>query len=621
MEPSPAGRPGQEGEARLLAALLLLLLLALAGAVAGVAYLPTHDGPQHVFTAHAAAHLDAPGRGWAEWLTPNVPVTNHGFTALFAPFDAWLPWPLALRAALTLTVLLWAGGAIAFVRAVHPGRLWLALPLAAAACQWSLYMGFFSFHAASGLGLWVLALAFGRRRWSAAFRVGLALLLLLQALMHVFPAVLTGALVACLALARAQPGARARALAGVACVGAPAALVAAATLRIGFSALGDYNEGAGGSAVLAPGPWWAVAYCFTAGPAWRAWALPLLGVGSLALTLRRGLRAEDRALALGGAGLLLAALSLPLHLRAWDFFSVRWLPLGVCALVALTPIERVRQGPARRALAAGFALWAFAATGWAWQHNRDLAERMAPALRGLDVALARDGMRLPIVMDPYLGASPEVPFAVPALNLGALYAASQGGVVPDLFTVNPVLHYALRREAAWRSAPGAVDRSYAIDLADPERDAAFRRAVLAYLASRATQVQDVILWGHEADAEQLLAMGFRADFRAGGLLLAHFEGCPLTVRVQGADARESLVVGWYPAWHVSHRYPLARGRAAPDGALELRLRQSCGAVWLGFEDRELACAGADAEGHLVVASPRDTPEVSCRVRHPALAAR
>ncbi|MBW2269599.1 MAG: hypothetical protein JRH16_13570 [Deltaproteobacteria bacterium] len=621
---------GSLGGAWLRSATFLLLLLALAGAVGGVEYLPTHDGPQHVFAAHAAAHLDHPGSGWQHWLTANVPPTNHGFTALFAPFDAWLPWPTALRIALTLSVLLWAGGAIAFVTALARERVWLALPLAAAACQWTLYMGFFSFHAASGVGLWVLALALRRAHWSLRTCVELALLLLAQALMHVVPALLTGCVLLALAASRATRGERLRALARVVALGTPAALVALAVLRIGLTAIGDHNEGIGNDVILTRAPWWSIARCFTAGPAWRAWLLPLLALAGGAFALRRargGLSPEDRALAASGALLLLAGLLLPLHLRAWDFFSVRFLPLGVAVLVAIVPLERLRDARWQRAVGAALALWSFAATGWAWQHHRSLQARMAPALAGLDAPISRDGLRLPIVMDAYLGEPPataaEVPYVVPALNLGALYAASQGGVVPYSFTLNPVLHHALRRDEAWASLPGAVDRRYAIDLARTSvgRDPLFRSAVLAYVAAHATPYQDVVLWGRPEDAQQLREMGYRLDYESGGLAIAHFEGCPLTVRVENADEDATLTVGWHPAQQVTHRYPLVRGRLANDGSRELPLRQSCGSVWLGLEEGGLACQGADASGRLLVRSTRHTPRVVCRAQRMDLAVR
>lgn len=607
-----------------------LLLLALAASVGGVAYLPTHDGPQHVFTAHAAAHLDAAGTGWSHWLRTNVPATNHGFTALFAPFDAFLDWRQALRIALVLGVLLWAGGAFALVHAIEPARAWLALPLAAAACQWTLYMGFFSFHAASGLGLWVIAFALRRDPTDRALAstLPLAALLLAQALMHVVPAILTGTVLLTLAATRAPKGGRTRALAATVACGLPAAAVALAAVRVGFDALGAYNEGIGSDPTLVRSPWWAIAKCFTAGPAWRAWGLPILAaVGAASVFGLRSRSATERGIAVAGAALLVAAIALPLHLRAWDFFSVRFLPLGVTLLAALVPIERLRAPTLRHATAMALAGWAFAASGWAWQHQRDLAARMAPALAGLDTELVRSGMRLPIVMDAYLGApEPEhatVPYAVPALNLGALYATSQGGVVPYSFTLNPVLHHALRNQEAWNATPGAVDRRYAIDLARTTtgRDPLFRRAVLAYVAARSTRYEDVILWGSDDDVEALLGMGYEADHRSPGLVIARFVGCEIAVTVDGADAEAALTVGWYPAQQVTHRYPVARGRAVADGTRELRLRQSCGPIWLGFDDPETVCEGADADGRWVIASPRESSNVVCRARGPRLAHR
>ena len=94
--------------------------------------------------------------------------------------------------------LLWALGAFCFVRAVRPERSWLGLPLGAAALQWSLYMGFFSFYVATAFGLFILAYAFRSAPERARQSLWLAVLLWLQAIMHVLPAILTGLTVAAL---------------------------------------------------------------------------------------------------------------------------------------------------------------------------------------------------------------------------------------------------------------------------------------------------------------------------------------------------------------------------------------------------------------------------------------
>lgn len=99
----------------------LVALLALAS-LWSVDYLPTHDGPQHIFGVHASQRLDDPATGYGRFLEPNLPITGHGFALVFAPFDYWLPWRTATRLALSCLVLAWCGGAFCLARAVQPQR-------------------------------------------------------------------------------------------------------------------------------------------------------------------------------------------------------------------------------------------------------------------------------------------------------------------------------------------------------------------------------------------------------------------------------------------------------------------------------------------------------------------
>ena len=619
MERLPGSTPAAGSRAVGLA--LAGVLAALVLAVAGVGYLPTHDGPQHVFTVHAAQHADAPETGWGHWLAPNVPVTNHGFATVFAPFDAWLPWRTALRAALSLLVVAWGLAVFALARAVRAERAWLGVALAAGALGWPLYMGFFSYHAATALGFAVLALAFGAPRWSAARRLLLAVLLLAQALMHVFPAVLTGGLLALLALLRAEPGHRLRELALCLVMGLPAAGIALALASVGLETLAEFNDEPAAGTELVRAPLFTLGRCALGGPAWRAWPLTVLAVLATGLALYRrgrGLSADDRALLLGGGLLFAGGALLPLHIPAWDFFSVRFLPLGIAALVIALPFERLSRRPQQLA-AISLTAFALAASGWAFGYNRSLETRAADALAGLDADVHRDGMRLPIVLDPYLGLpiAPErapMPYSVPLLNLGQLYATSQGGLVPYTFMFNPHLH-AVVFQAEWHKA---VDRRYAIDLADPRRrdDPALRRAMLSYLAGRGTAYQDVILWGAPEDVDRLEALGFRSDWRRGGGAIARFEGCPFTLEFPAGTAvppDATIEIGWLPAWHTTHRYRASRTRPTPEGGRALPVRQTCGGLWVRLEGTELACEGADAEGRLLVPSTRATPRVTCRL--------
>jgi hypothetical protein len=620
---APKAPAGREAGA---AAVHALVLAALLGALWCVDYLPTQDGPQHVFSVHALHRLDDPRLGYGRWLEPGTPVTNLGFHWVYGALERLLPWRQALSLALALQLAVWSAGAFALARSVGTGRAWLGVALSAAALQWSLYMGLFSYHLATGLGLVAVAVGAAAPRWSTRRALTLAALLLVQALGHVVPAIATGFVLAAVALARAPRGARLRALLQLGAIGAPAACVALALASVGLAALGDYTQGTTGP-VLDPGPapWWALARCFTSGPAWRAWPLTLLALASplIALAARTPRRVEDRALLAAGTTLLVAAALLPLHLRAWDFFSVRFIPLGVACCVVALPFERLMPS-ARRIAAASLAGFALASTAWAAGYHRELEARAAEALAGLDARFAVAGPRLPIVLDAYLGrplddAAATVPFAVPLLNLGALYAVAQGGVPAYGFYVNPQIHGIVRREGTRALYPHIIDRRYAIDLALPARanDTAMRRAIVALAAGYGAGYEDVILYGRPDDVDWLLSLGFVPEFREGGLALARFEGCPVTLRFPpGSDVREDTVVemGWFPAWHATRRYRVGSGWPDPDGGIRLPLRETpCGGLWFRLDDEERRCEGADPEGHLVVASSRATPVVECRV--------
>jgi hypothetical protein len=606
---------------RSLAACTLLLSVC---AVWGVDYLPTNDGPRHVFAVHAAARLEVVEAGYGQFFEAAHPITSRGFAAIFGPLDRVLPWREALRLSLALMVVLWGLGALWFAHAVHPGRAWLGVAIAAGALQWSLYMGFFSFYVATASGLFVAALAFRRPAWSRGERGLLAALLLVQALFHVVAAAATGLLIACLALARAAPGGRLRAAVGVALLGGPAAAVVVAllTLDLGGPAVDDRTAQSGG--VWAP--FWALGRCFVSGPPWRAWPLTLLALAApLAWRkLARGaLRAEDRALLLAGGLLLAVALALPLHLPFWEYASVRFLPLGVCALVLAIPLERLRWPLLRRGLLVGIGVFALLSPAWAWQHHRGLRRDGAEALSGLDADLQRRGPRLPVLLGDTrpgaAGAAAAVPYAAPLANLGHLYAVAQGGVVPYNFAVDPRIHHIVYSEGFRRypAVPPGLDAWRAgAPTAGPERAAVVTRA-----AGYGSVYEDVILWGRPEDAELFLHRGYVVDWRSGGLMLAHFEGCPLRLSLPeepapGADA--FVEMGWHPLRETARRVSLARARRDGSGRRVLDLpRAPCGAVWLRLLAEGRSCAGADSRGRWVVASTRDTPRVHCEWREEA----
>jgi hypothetical protein len=629
---SHGGTGARAGEASLLVALAAAALAALFL----VDYLPTNDGPRHIFAIHAANHLDDVESGYGSFFEPSSPVTSLGFQTLFAPLESWLPWRTALTLAQGAMLLLWTLSAYAFARAVHPGRGWLGLALAAAAFQWSLYMGLFSFYIASGVGLVVLAVAFARSVWTVQRRAILCALLFAQALFHVAAAAATGIVLAILVLCRSPRSELAASLAWLAGIAAPAALVALSVAASGFEGLVAQSE-AEGAARYESAPLWTLGRCFLGGPAWRAWPLTLLAAAApvIAVATRgTGRRPEDRALVIAGSLLLAAAAMLPLHVPAWQFLSVRFVPIACCVLVAALPLERVHGTAARRTAISCLVAFAAASTAWAADYNRNLAARSADALSGLDAPLIRNGPRLPIVLDPGLPATSfdpgAMPFAAPLANLGHLYAVAQGGVMPHNFAVNPKLHHILLREGAYRRyppiPPDLYDWPHWLDRSDPQSDRLRRAAVVTRAARFGAHYQDVILWGRPEDGDLLLHRGYVPLWRKGGLLIAAFEGCPLTVALPPAPAlrREGVVeLGWYPLEEAALRVRVGGGTRNAAGGIELPIDGApCGAVWIRLTSRAHrsgaggpppgVCDGADAEGRLVVPSTRETPVVECR---------
>lgn len=590
-------------------------------------YLPTHDGPQHIYTVHAAQRLGDPSAGYDRYLEAAHPITAHGFAVLFAPFDMWLPWQTAYRVALSLMLLLWISGSVSLARSLDPKRTWLGILLAGAGFQWSLYMGLFSFYIAVAFGLWVLAFAISRESLRPRDHAILGALLFVQALFHIFPALLTSAVVGMVGLSRVSARERMR-TAAVSLLSMAPVLLIAVLLAIGSGEQAQYHSRADTDWQYTWPGLWILGKCMSGGPAWRAWTLTLLaGMSPLVAVamFRDRLETRDRVLLMAGTGLLAAALALPLHLKGWDFFSLRFIPLAVVCLLVGFPLEAA-TARMRKAFSVAAALFAIASSVWALGYNQNLDQRSAPALAGLSQDLTRDGPRLPIVMDPYLGRPLDdrealMPFVVPLLNLGQLYATQQGGFAADTFAISPTTHQVLIRPDA-EPYPAYPDRSYAIALAAaaPGDREELRRRIASYAASFGAGFEDVILYGTNDDADLLIARGFEVDFRAEGLMLAHFRGCSLSLEVNqasdaGRDTNTEIEMGWYPLLETSQRFVMS-----PSASSVFDLTGApCGPVWLRVTSAADAaegsaprtCRGADAQGRLILPDSRNTPRVRC----------
>src|SRR4029079_1538513 len=115
------------------------------------------------------------------------------------------------------------------------------------------------------------------------------------------------------------------------------------------------------------------------------------------------------------------------------------------------------------------------AIAWAGWHNKRLEQACGPALAGLDADIKRNGPRLPIILDPGCNALSAkkvfvLPHAEPLLNIGALYAVQQGGVVPYAFVGIPQLHGFVLTRRGYNRFPDQPDRKKfwgGLALADP----------------------------------------------------------------------------------------------------------------------------------------------------------
>jgi hypothetical protein len=603
------------------------LTLALAAAAVGVIlvlfhvdYLPTLDGPYHLLAGYLENHFDDPGAAWPAWLQRGSPYTALGFHLVFSFLERLFAWRTAFQLTLVVLTLAWGFGYLNLVRALHPRRAALGLLGFATSISWTVYMGFFSFAMSIAMGFTTLALAASAWPWTPRRRALLVALLLVQAVAHAFGAALTGLVLLAIVLVSPLPGgarARAREIALLASMGLPALLIAA-------TASGDPS---------APTVWLSLAdhfrvlpATFLPGPTWRAWTPLLLGLGGVAFTIRRLRRGQARPaeIALAGAAVLHLALAFaaPMDLAAWKLFSPRFLPFGCLLGAALLPLERL---DARRRLAvlAGLSVFTMASLSWAARAATSLRARADEALSGLSAPLHRTGPRLEVALDAFAAqadsAHQEIPFYAPLLNLGPLYAIEQGGISPFGFLTNPRIHPFVLSAQGQARYPGIFSRGY---LVDPriQTDPAVRAEQITYLAMVGAPFEDLIFQGRPEDGELLIALGYAADFRRGGLFLGHLEGCPVTARVVTPASQRARVFLQYSAEALAGTLQRSELPPAPpaEGAevtREVKLSPPlCGPMWLrvsldrdgsgGPSKGDAFCEGADAAGRVHLA-PRD----------------
>lgn len=613
---------------------VIVAWLAALVAVNLVAYVPTHDGPQHIYLGHLLNHFSDPGSIYPLYFRPARPLAALGFSSIFCPLDDVLGWQIAFRLSLSVIVSMWGWSVWALARTIDPRRAIVGVMGFATAFQWTLYMGFFSWMISMALGLGTLAVAL-RLPWSVQRRVLIALLLAIHAVAHPFPALVTSLVLVTLVLFHHATRRWWRELIWLALMGIPVVLVIA------------YANGWFGSETVSlpagePSPERSFAMVmrdalnlFVGGPYWRSIPVSLatafaVGWGAWRWKTRRS-GATDRALWLVGSLLLLIYFLAPLHLGTWEFFSPRFLaPASLLLWVAL-PLETL----SRTAYLVVFSLVCVhggAALAWSTRFHRELFNRSADILALAREPIRRHGPRLPMIVDTRLGYGNEMdrwyPYFEPSLNVGTLFAIEQGGVVPYTFTSVPQLHGLVFSEEGKSRMPAAPYRQvygpvYRAAVAQSNQHVA--SAAMVSWASFGSSFEDVVYIGPRHELETLVSRGYRVEKHRGDGAILRFEGCPTDVAVMvSGPLPHALTVeyGWLPV--TLHSYSMT----APTGTqpIENKINFSfsgmpCGPVWVrAWLDRDdtgtltsadRVCNGTDREGRMHFEITHETRHVVC----------
>jgi hypothetical protein len=593
-----AERGSAASRVTVLVAFAVVALVALV-AIHVVDYIPTHDGPQHLYASHIFNHFGDSATPYDQYYVPGQPLSVLGFTLLFSPLEALLGWRGAVQAVFTLVVIGWAVGMGAIARRLHPARLPAAALAFVIAFQWALYMGFFSYVLSTVLGLATIAVALGggEPTWPWRRRAVIFVLLSSQGLLHVFGAQVTAVVLVALVVARTPPKRWLREGVLLALMGLPVILlVGYAAARLLWGADTEPRSEAthpdlGERIALLRG-------AFLGGPWWRAWPPLLMMLASMALAVARwrSLRPEERGLLVAGGVLLVLFSVSPLDMAGWQFFSPRFLPMAAACLLPLLPWEKLNSARHTAATCAQ-SVFVVAALVWTIWFHLDLRSRMADVDEGLRATVATKGPRLPIVLDPSAGLpldwrEASYAFYEPALNIGALYAVEQGGVIPYTFTVNAQLHVFVFSEEGLDRFPRAPER---LTMGRAWLDALGRgampeaTAMLTRFAWYGAAYDDVILLSRFGSERALFVdRGYEVVHEHGRLSILRFRGCPVRMAVASPIGGPFVIrTGWAPVDDLVLQAVVPPGAGEAGRVASDPLKTPCGPAWFeAFVDED-----------------------------------
>ena len=601
-----------------------------------VPYIPTGDGPQHILSAHIENHYADAGSLYPEFYRVLPQFAGKGFSLVFTPLESVLPWRVALRVTLSLIVLAFAWGFALVVLALDRNRRATAMLGFVIALPYSLYQGFFPFVVGTTFGVYTLAFVLHRPPTTTGRRIALSLLLLVQAVCHVFTAILTGAIVVVLAVVGAPKGGRLREIGRMALVGAPAAALFALTFlerNVGSSLLKVFTW----SLEERPGE---ISRWFVPGPGVRGglvMGLVIAGIGATLVRARRG-GASPLEHALAWLALAFVSLTLlaPLDVPGWQLLAPRFAILGMVLGLALVRPPELASPRAARALVPLATVCCIGSSLVSARLHRELADGCADTLSGLDSPLQFVGPRLPVILDPFCGATSDqgespVPRSLLAYSTPLLYLVDHGGIGTKVFSGVSSIHAIALSGSRWPPAPDPLAQT----IAQSPRiatDAKLRASVLTELAANGMPFEGIhVVGGRPDDFAVFKGRGYVTEFQHGSLFIARFEGCPAELLLP-PDALDGEPVYYeYGLFSSSLITPAPRAlakrvidRATPmsDGAIHIPLAgRPCGEIWLRvvwdgdgtstLTAGDRTCENAHWEGRLRANVSRDRPTVRC----------
>jgi hypothetical protein len=599
--------------------LLLLAIAVVLGSLWVVDYLPTHDGPQHVFSAHLESKVDQMPPPYRSLVIAHRHLTSHAFPRIFIPLERLLGWRRALQVTLSFWVMIWTSGAVALMLAVEPRRWLSATLIVLLAPPWGLYMGFFNYVAATGVGFWILAAAYRRPRPGLTSAVALSGTLVVQAMLHTFSCALTGFTLLLLVLVRSPRPDRMRRLLQLAAIGLPAFLYSLAVVVISLQR---------------PGPtlWFGpveqlemVVRSAAVGPWWRCLPVSLLATVGVVMALlgRRQRSAGERGLAVAAAALLVMAATMPFEMPGWEGLAPRFAPTAIVCGLALLPVEQLSRRQ-RGAWILLLVILIIPGLSWTYRFHSRLADGCRPLIKTLEADISRTGFRFfasfrSCLSENVSNETSSVKGACFVQHFGSLLSIEQGGL-PPTFQGSPALHrfsFLTTQEAGMPRTENLDWRALVASLEalpqGPEHaasNAAQWFAVSTRIAEHASRFEDLSIFGSRAERSGIVKRGFSSDLDTDEVFIGRFRGCPCEV-VLPEDwlGRAPVIVeyGWWPlrqpSWSSILKIPRLNRR------LELP-NAPCGPIWIRLvldldgsgtmSDGDLLCKSADRTGQVVL---------------------